>query len=76
MKKFESKTFTAATYVKIQMADGESPLILAILNFIIENELYSFGPSTTGCGMYYAIHHPEDAKKIKRFVNKWIKENP
>lgn len=77
MKRFSSRSFKECVYVQIKVEDQKDfGIVRAILQFCIDNNLWNFGPSTTGVGVYYALHTKENADKIKKFVSKWIKENP
>ena len=72
---FKKRSFTHGTYVEIKLSDeAHWELIQGILQLICEKSLFSLGPKTVGRGGYYAFHTKDDARIIKRYVNKWTKE--
>ncbi len=72
---FKKRSFTHGTYVEIKVSDNiHKDLISEILQLCIQENIYSIGPGQVGNGGYYKFHKKEDARIIKRFVNKWTKD--
>ena len=72
---FKKRRFIHGTYIEIKVSDEKNwDLIQGILQLILEQKLFSLGPSSVGRGGYFAFHTKEDARIIKRYVNKWTRE--
>lgn len=72
---FKKNSYTHGTFVQIKVSDNiHRELITEIVNLVHEQNLFSMGPGQVGDGGYYKFHTKEDARIIKRFVNKWTRE--
>lgn len=71
---FKKRYFKPGVYIHIRLSDEKDwGLIQDILNLIHEKHLFSLGPKTVGRGLYCAFHEKDDARQIKRLVEKWRK---
>lgn len=72
---FKKRSFTHGTYVEIHVSDLQNKdLITGILKLCIDKNIYSIGPGSVGNGGYFKFHRKEDARIIKRYINKWTRD--
>lgn len=73
---FKARRFTEGVLVNLQLDQPYigSGLIKDLLQFTMDEKIYGARHgSVTGGGMYIKLHTKDDAKKIEKFVDKWVK---